>query len=65
VIADYDIGMAKDVDREQANAVIDELRVSAHKLIARSRELAEEALHLQQRADDLAQLLKRHDNRKS
>lgn len=50
-------------DRSQAEAVIGELRASADKLIARSRELAEEALRLKQRADDLAQLVKQHDDR--
>ena len=50
-------------DRAQAEAVIDELRNSADKLIARSHELAEEALRLKQRADDLAQLVRQHDDR--
>ena len=51
-------------DRSQAEAVIAELRASADRLIARSGELAEEALRLKQRADDLAQLVKQHDDRK-
>jgi len=51
-------------DRAQADAVIGELRASADKLIARSRELAEEALRLKQRADDLAQLIKQNDARR-
>ena len=51
-------------DRAQADTVIGELRASADKLIARSRELAEEALRLKQRADDLAQLVKQNDNRR-
>lgn len=50
-------------DRAQADAVIGELRASADKLILRSHELAEEALRLKQRADDLAQLVKQHDER--
>jgi hypothetical protein len=50
-------------DRTQAEAVIGELRASADKLIARSHELAEEALRLKQRADDLAQLIRQHDDR--
>jgi hypothetical protein len=56
--------MAKDVDRLQARVVIAELRKSAGRLVARSRQLAEEALQLKQRADDLEQLVKQHDNRK-
>ena len=50
-------------DRAQAEAVIGELRASADKLIARSQELAAEALRLKQRADDLAQLVRQHDDR--
>jgi hypothetical protein len=48
----------KDGDRDEANRVMRELRASAKRLIARSRELAEEAERLNQRADDLAQLIK-------
>jgi hypothetical protein len=56
--------MAKDVDRLQAKVVIADLRKSADRLVSRSRQLAEEALHLKQRADDLEQLVKQHDTRK-
>jgi len=48
----------------QANEVIAELRASANTLVKRSRQLAEEALRLKQRADDLEQLVKQRDNRK-
>jgi len=56
--------MAEDFGRLQAGEVITELRASAKRLKARSRELAEEAHRLQERADDLAQLVKQHDKRK-
>jgi hypothetical protein len=55
--------MVKNTDSEQAERVVHELRASADKLIARSRELAEEAERLKQRADDLAELIRRHNAR--
>jgi hypothetical protein len=56
--------MGKDVDRLQANEVIADLRANAARLVKRSRQLAEEALQMKQRADDLEQLVKQHDKRK-
>jgi hypothetical protein len=56
--------MDKDVDRMQAKEVIRELRASARRLVQRSRQLAEEALRMKERADDLEQLIKQHDKRK-
>jgi uncharacterized protein (DUF3084 family) len=40
-----------------------ELRNSAENLIARCKELAEEAARLKQRAADLAQRVKQHDDK--
>jgi hypothetical protein len=60
----YRIIMANDIDRTEAERVIDELRASAKKLIERSRELAAEALRMKERADDLAQLIRQRDDRK-
>jgi hypothetical protein len=57
--------MPKDADRMQAKVVIAELRKSADRLVARSRQLAQEALQLKQRADDLEQLVKQYDKRKN
>ena len=48
-----------DADIDQAERVVRELRDSADKLIARSQEFAEESERLTQRADDLAELIKR------
>jgi hypothetical protein len=56
--------MAKDVDRMQASEVIAELRASANRLVVRSRQLAQEALRMKERADDLEQLVKQRDSRK-
>lgn len=53
----YDFGMPKDVDRMQAKELIAEPRASADRLVERSRQLAEEALQMRQRADDLEQLI--------
>ena len=53
--------MANHTDGDEAQRVVRELRTSAEKLIVRSRELADEAERLMQRADDLTQLIKRHD----
>ena len=55
--------MYNDEDRAEAKKVIRELRTSASKLILRSREMAEEALRLKRRADDLDQLIKQRDLR--
>jgi len=52
-------------DIEQAERVAYELRTSAESLIVRSRELAEEGERLKQRADDLTELIKRHNSRSS
>ena len=56
--------MDKDVDRMQAKEVIRELRAGARRLVQRSQQLAEEALRMKERADDLEQLIKQHDKRK-
>jgi hypothetical protein len=56
--------MEKEADRIQAKEVIKELRASAIRLVARSRQLAAEALRMKQRADDLEQLVKQFDKRK-
>jgi hypothetical protein len=61
----YRGGMAKDMDRDEAQRVINELRASADRLIKRSRELAKEARGLKQRADDLAQLIRQRESRKT
>jgi RNA-splicing ligase RtcB len=61
----YDAGMGKDVSRLQAKQVIAELRASADRLVMRSRQLADEALRMKERADDLEQLVKQHDIRKN
>ena len=50
-------------DIEQAERVVRELRASADKLIARSRELAEEGERLKERADDVTELIKRYNAR--
>ena len=55
--------MAQFTDIEQAERVARELRASAEKLTTRSRELAEEGERLKQRADDLTELIKRHNAR--
>ena len=50
-----------DGGRAEAERVIHELRASANRLLTRSKQMAEEASRLKQRADDLAQLLKQRD----
>jgi len=57
------VTMPEDPRRAEAEKAIDSLRSEADNLLQRSRELAEQALRLKQRADDLAQLLKQHDAR--
>jgi len=56
--------MAKDIDRMQATEVIEELRVSADRLISQSRKLVKESQQMKQRADVLEQLVRQHDKRK-
>ena len=55
--------MTNEEDRREAERVVRELRASAASLLERSKSLAEEAGRLEQRADDLAQLIKRHEAR--
>jgi uncharacterized coiled-coil DUF342 family protein len=55
--------MPEDPKRAEAEKAIDSLRTEADHLMQRSRELAEQATRLKQRADDLAQLLKQYEGR--
>lgn len=52
-----------DGDEVEAQRVIHELRASANRMYTRSKQMAEEAGRLKQRADDLAQLIKQRDKR--
>jgi hypothetical protein len=56
--------MPNDSDRAEARRVVAELRQGAARLIKRSKELAEDALRLKQRADDLDQIISQRDTRK-
>jgi len=55
--------MAKDLDRAEAKKVVSELRLSAARLMKKSKELGEESVRLTRRADDLEQLIKQRDRR--
>ena len=59
----YAFGMAEDSARAEAKKAASQLRAIAGRLMKRSRELAEEARHLQERADDLDQIIRQRDVR--
>jgi len=52
-----------EADEAEAQRVIHELRAGANRLLTRSKQMAEEASQLKQRADDLAQLIKQRARR--